>query len=71
MLLFQANSDMADGDVEQENLADGVVMIQQEEEEENADLDESYSAAIEQSILQQAMESDQQQGVVGVGNGEQ
>ena len=60
---------MADGDVEQESLADGVVMIQGEEEE-NADLDESYSAAIEQSILQQAMESDQQQGVVGVGNGE-
>ena len=50
---------MADGDVEQESLADGVVMIQGEEEEENADLDESYSAAIEQSILQQAMESDQ------------
>ena len=61
---------MADGDVEQESLADGVVMIQGEEEEENADLDESYSTAIEQSILQQAMESDQQQGVVGVGNGE-
>ena len=61
---------MADGDVEQESLADGVVMTQGEEEEENADLDESYSAAIEQSILQQAMESDQQQGVVGVGNGE-
>ena len=61
---------MADGDVEQESLADGVVMIQGEEEEENAGLDESYSAAIEQSILQQAMESDQQQGVVGVGNGE-
>ena len=71
MFLFQANSDMADGDVEQESLADGVVMIQQEEEAENVDLDESYSAAIEQSILQQAMESDQQQGVVGVGNGEQ
>ena len=48
-------------------------MVQGEnDEEESTELDESYSAAIEQSILQQAMESDQQQAaVVGVvGNGE-
>ena len=63
---------MADGDVEQESLPDGMVMVQAEdEEEETTDLDESYSAAIEQSILQQAIESEQQQAVVGVvGNGE-
>ena len=63
---------MVDGE-EQENLPDGVAMVQGEnDEEESTELDESYSAAIEQSILQQAMESDQQQAaVVGVvGNGE-